>query len=78
MGLAATALMTVMASATANAADAPWQSGDWRAAYTSPHFYYLPPYYAPYGFRYVGNPDFPGCYFARRSGPRGFYLVPVC
>ena len=76
--LASIAIVAAIASTAANAAETRWWNGDWSGAFAAPHFYYLPFYHAPYGFTYVGNPDFPGCYFARRSGPHGSYLVPVC
>jgi hypothetical protein len=78
--LISAAIMVAMAPAASNAGEAR-RAGDWGwagGAFASPHYYYVPFYFAPYGFRYVGNPDYPGCYFARRAGPRGSYVVPVC
>jgi len=77
--LVAAALLAAV-SLTSKPAQARWE-GNWSwgsGAFASPHYYYVPFYYAPYGFRYVGNPDYPGCYFARRAGPHGSYVVPVC
>jgi hypothetical protein len=79
-GFVYAAIIAAMVSATSIAAQARWR-GDrtWAGdPYASSYFYHLPLYYSPYGFRYVGNPDFPGCYFAKRSGPYGTYSIPVC
>jgi hypothetical protein len=74
------AVVVAVASAPSNAADARWgdEGGGRNAAFASPYFYYVPSYAVPYGFRYFGDPAFPGCYFARRSGLHGTYLIPVC